>query len=75
MGEDIAEVLAGRIHLVRHVQVADMPARNEPGTGDLDWGKITQVLRNLGYTGAIGLEYFPTMPMDQSLVLSRQKLA
>ncbi|NOW48923.1 hydroxypyruvate isomerase [Novosphingobium sp. SG751A] len=75
MGEDIAEVLADRIHLVRHVQVADMPARNEPGTGDLDWGKVTQTLRGLGYTGAIGLEYFPTMPMDQSLALSQQKLA
>lgn len=75
MGEDIAEVLAGRIHLVRHVQVADMPARNEPGTGDLDWDKVTQTLRDLGYTGAIGLEYFPTMPMDQSLALSQQKLA
>ena len=74
MGEDIAEVLAGRIHLVAHVQVADMPDRNEPGTGSLDWPKVTQTLQDLGYSGAIGLEYFPTLPMDQSLALSRQKL-
>ena len=74
MGEDIAEVLADRIHLVAHVQVADMPDRNEPGTGSLDWPKVTQTLQDLGYSGAIGLEYFPTLPMDQSLALSRQKL-
>lgn len=75
MGEDMAKVLAGRIHLVAHVQVADMPDRNEPGTGSLDWGQITHTLRDLGYVGAIGLEYFPTLPMDQSLEQSRRMLA
>ncbi|NWK94330.1 hydroxypyruvate isomerase [Sphingobium lactosutens] len=75
MGEDMAQVLAGRIHLVAHVQVADMPDRNEPGTGSLDWSQVTRTLRDLGYSGAIGLEYFPTLPMDQSLKLSQQSLA
>ncbi len=75
MGEDMAGVLAGRIHLVEHVQVADIPDRNEPGTGELDWAKVAATLRDLGYTGAIGLEYFPTMPMDQSLAQSQRMLA
>ncbi|GGE82844.1 sugar phosphate isomerase/epimerase family protein [Sphingomonas prati] len=75
MGEDMVEVLAGRIHLVAHVQVADMPDRNEPGTGSLDWGKVTRSLRELGYSGAIGLEYFPTMPMDESFAQSQRMLA
>lgn len=74
MGEDMAEVLAGRMHLVAHVQVADLDDRNEPGTGKLDWAKVMQVLRDLGYSGAIGLEYFPTLPMEQSLALTREKL-
>jgi hydroxypyruvate isomerase len=74
MGETMAEVLAGRIHLVAHVQVADMDDRHEPGTGSLDWGEVMQSLQDLGYSGAIGLEYFPTLPMDQSLALTRQKL-
>ncbi len=75
MGEDMGAVLAGRVHLVGHVQVADMPDRNEPGTGTLDWRLIAQTLRTIGYDGAIGLEYFPTMPMDQSLAQSRRKLS
>jgi hydroxypyruvate isomerase len=74
MGETMAEVLAGRIHLVAHVQVADLDDRHEPGTGSLDWTGIMQTLQDLGYTGAIGLEYIPTLPMDQSLALTRQKL-
>lgn len=75
MGEDMVEVLAGRIHLVGHVQVADLPDRNEPGTGTLDWAGVTRTLRAVGYDGAIGLEYFPTMPMDRSLAQSRRMLA
>lgn len=74
MGEDMPEVLAGRMHLVAHVQFADMPDRNEPGTGSLDWSRITATLRELGYEGAVGLEYFPTKPAEESLALSRGAL-
>jgi len=74
MGEDIAEVLAGRIHLVAHVQVADMDDRHEPGTGTVDWAHVVQTLDSLGYTGALGLEYFPTLAMDESLALTRRTL-
>nr|WP_246448023.1 TIM barrel protein [Novosphingobium flavum] len=74
MGEDMAEVLTGRIHLVAHVQVADMDERNEPGTGTLDWPRVMQTLRDLGYQGGIGLEYFPTLPIDQSHAKAREAL-
>lgn len=74
MGEDLREVLSGRMHLVEHVQVAGWPGRNEPGTGDFDYGEVMQVLADLGYTGPIGLEYFPTMPSAQSLAFAREAL-
>jgi hydroxypyruvate isomerase len=56
------------------VQVADMPDRNEPGTGTVDWARVVSTLRELGYMGAIGLEYFPTVPMDQSAELTFKTL-
>jgi len=74
MGEDMADVLSGRLHLVHHVQVADMPGRNEPGTGTIDWPGVMQTLRDLGYDGAIGLEYRPTMPILESLAATRAAL-
>lgn len=74
MGEDISEVLEGRIHLVAHVQVADMDARNEPGTGSVNWAHVMGTLRAMGYAGSIGMEYFPTLPMDRSLELTRTTL-
>lgn len=74
MGEDPATVLAGRIDLVHHVQVADLPGRNEPGTGTIDWPALIALLARLGYKGALGLEYRPTLPIAQSHALTRATL-
>ena len=74
MGESMKDVLAGRMHLVEHVQVAGTPGRNEPGTGTIDWKQIMADLDELGYDGRIGLEYMPSMPMDQSIAATREAL-
>ena len=74
MGEVPGDVLAGRIHLVEHVQLADLPGRNEPGTGTLDLAAIVAELRALGYQGPFGLEYRPTRPALESLALTRETL-
>lgn len=74
MGEDMEAVLSGRIHLVHHVQVADMPGRNEPGTGMIDWPATMATLKRLGYAGDIGLEYRPTLPTAESLAKARAAL-
>ncbi|HWU01299.1 MAG TPA: TIM barrel protein [Novosphingobium sp.] len=74
MGEDMAEVLAGRVHLVHHVQLADMPGRNEPGSGGLDLAATCAQLAQMGYTGSFGLEYRPTMPALASLAAASAAL-
>ncbi len=43
-----------------HVQVADAPDRSEPGSGELNVANILAVVREVGYTGLVGLEYVPT---------------
>lgn len=48
-------------HLARigHVQLADNPARNEPGTGEINYRFLFDHLDALGYSGHIGCEYKP----------------
>lgn len=67
MGEDARSVLAGRMQRIGHVQVADAPGRHEPGTGHIDWAAQMRLLKELGYAGAIGLEYKPATTTAQSL--------
>ncbi len=48
---------AGRIG---HVQIADAPGRNEPGTGELDIDHHLDRIAATGYDGWVGLEYKPS---------------
>lgn len=72
--EDFAAVIGARLPLIAHVQVADTNGRHEPGTGGIDWSRMMKALRQNGYQGAIGLEYFPTLPEAESLKLVRDTL-
>ena len=74
-GEDPATELANAAGLVDYVQVADAPGRGEPGSGDIDWAAQLRVLRASGYDGPLGLEYFPTVPTEQSVKLIRDVAA
>lgn len=44
---------------IGHVQIADVPGRHEPGTGDIDFQSFFQALRATGYDGWVGCEYKP----------------
>jgi hydroxypyruvate isomerase len=70
-GEDPATELANAGRLVDYVQLADVPGRGEPGSGAVDWAAQLAVLRSSGYDGPIGLEYFPTMPSEESVKVIR----
>ncbi|MFJ1751440.1 TIM barrel protein [Kitasatospora sp. NPDC088134] len=58
-GEDPAAVIDRHADRIGHVQIADTPGRNEPGTGDLDFEDLFARLTAAGYRGRIGLEYRP----------------
>ncbi|WP_266064587.1 2-oxo-tetronate isomerase [Brucella intermedia] len=61
------QILHGNLHrnlerlmsLIGHIQVASIPHRNEPGTGELNEAYLFQLIDNLGYTGYVGCEYKP----------------
>ncbi|MCB9452846.1 MAG: TIM barrel protein [Anaerolineaceae bacterium] len=57
---NVIELIRKHINHVGLVHVADSPGRHEPGTGELHYGRIAQVLNEVGYTGPVGFEGFPT---------------
>lgn len=56
---DVMTGLTKLMPLIDHVQIASVPARNEPGTGELDDFKVLHALDELGYAGHVGCEYRP----------------
>ena len=68
-GDDVDKAIAaytGTAGGVAHVQIADAPGRNEPGTGDLPLDRQLSDLEAAGYTGWVGLEYKPSDPADSA---------
>jgi hydroxypyruvate isomerase len=66
MGEDLADTLARYACDVAHVQIADVPGRGAPGTGQLDYEALFRQLAAQGYEGWIGCEYQASDPADSA---------
>ena len=56
---DVMKGLEALMPVTGQVQVASVPKRNEPGTGELDDARIFRHLDALGYDGYVGCEYRP----------------
>jgi hydroxypyruvate isomerase len=57
---DVVTAIRQNIDAIGHIQLADAPGRNEPGTGEIGWRPIFDVIDAVGYSGRIGLEYKPS---------------
>ena len=59
MEGNLAPTIERNLGSIRHLQLADNPGRNEPGTGEINYPFLFQFIDKLGYTGWIGCEYKP----------------
>ena len=59
--------IRSNIDLIGHFHVADNPGRHEPGTGEINYKNVFAAIDALGYEGAVGLEYSPTIDATQAL--------
>jgi hydroxypyruvate isomerase len=55
---NLIELCRRALPWIGEIQVADVPGRCEPGTGEIAYPAIAQALQDMGYTGTIGLEGF-----------------
>jgi hydroxypyruvate isomerase len=67
MEGDLSVTLQGHLPRIAHIQVADPPTRHEPGTGEINFGYLFNLLDRLGYGGWIGCEYKPAARTEDGL--------
>ncbi|MDF1488066.1 TIM barrel protein [Tessaracoccus caeni] len=66
---NLIELALSALPWVGEIQVADVPGRCEPGTGEINYPAIARALAKAGYTGPVGLEAFASS--DSNLALDR----
>ncbi len=59
MEGELAATLQKHLARIGHIQLADNPGRNEPGTGEINYPFLFAHLDRIGYDGWIGCEYKP----------------
>ncbi|HEY3179586.1 MAG TPA: hydroxypyruvate isomerase [Casimicrobiaceae bacterium] len=59
MEGELANTMKAHLPQIAHVQIADNPGRNEPGTGEINYRFLFGFLDAIGYSGWIGCEYKP----------------
>ena len=59
MEGELAATMAKHLARIAHIQLADNPGRNEPGSGEINYPFLFAHLDRIGYRGAIGCEYKP----------------
>lgn len=69
---NLIELCRAALPWLGEIQVADVPGRCEPGTGEINYGGIARALAAMGYRGVVGLEAFAASDSDLALARFRE---
>ena len=67
MEGELAATMQKQLGRIGHIQLADNPGRNEPGTGEINYPFLFSHLDRIGYDGWIGCEYKPATTTQAGL--------
>jgi len=67
MEGELAATIQKHLSRIAHIQIADNPGRNEPGTGEINFSFLFALLDRIGYAGWVGCEYKPRLTTAEGL--------
>ena len=71
---NLINTLTSCLSWIGHIQIADVPGRGQPGTGEVNFTNLFVALERMEYGGYVGLEYRPQGTMEEALAwLPREK--
>jgi hydroxypyruvate isomerase len=74
MEGDLARTITANLAQIAHFQLADNPGRHEPGTGEINYPFLFDLLDRSGYTGWVGCEYRPLAGSEAGLLWAKNYL-
>jgi len=71
---DLAKTIERLLPRIGHMQLADVPDRHEPGSGEINFDFLLAHIDRLGYQGWMGCEYLPQGDTVQGLAWAKRYL-
>ena len=75
MEGDLARTIEEKLDVIGHIQIADNPGRNEPGTGEINYPFLFDAIDRIDYDGWVGCEYKPLTTTEEGLRWAEPYLA
>jgi hydroxypyruvate isomerase len=69
---NLIQLIRDSVDLIGEVQVADVPGRCEPGTGEINYPAVAAALRSVGYDGVVGLEAWASGDSEDAVARFRE---
>lgn len=69
---NLVQLVRDAYEYIGEIQVADVPGRCEPGTGEINYSRIAEELVLLGYEGVVALEGWASEESDRALLRFRE---
>jgi hydroxypyruvate isomerase len=73
MEGNLTETIRSNFDGIGHIQIADVPGRHQPGSGEINYRFLLKVLDEMGYDGFVGLEYVPEPDTTSSFDWMREQ--
>ena len=67
MEGNLIETIQKNVAHIGHIQIADVPGRHEPGTGEINYPNVLKAIDASGYDGFVALEYAPASGTEEGL--------
>ncbi len=64
---NLIELCRAALPWIGEIQIADVPGRMEPGTGEINYSGVARALAAMGYDGPIGMEAFASSDPEDAL--------
>ena len=69
---NLIETCRNCLPYIGEIQVADVPGRKEPGTGEINYPKIAAALYKMGYRGPIAMEAYASSDPEEAIEAFRK---
>jgi hydroxypyruvate isomerase len=64
---NLTQTFLAHVPQIGHVQIADVPGRHQPGSGEINYPFVLDTIAHSGYEGFVGLEFVPRGHTEEAL--------